>query len=90
MGLCLGQGDCICNWLRKLGVLVTATQKCSASLVRLSGWGTLEAWSTGSFLGRGRGAASVPWIETLDQVGLTATTPGFLGEGDACDGLFEN
>lgn len=51
--------------------------------------GTLEAPSTGTFLGRGRGAASAPWMETLGQVGLTATIPGFLGEGDACDGLFK-
>lgn len=31
-----------------------------------------------------------PWMETLDQTGLTATSPGFLGEGHACDDLFEN
>lgn len=36
------------------------------------------------------GSSLCPWMGTLDQVGLTATTPGFLEEGDACDGLFEN
>lgn len=27
-----------------------------------------------------------PWMETLDQIWLAATSPGFLGEGHACDG----
>lgn len=43
-----------------------------------------------AFLAEGGEQPLPSWMGTLDWVGLTATTLGFLAEGDACDGLFEN